>query len=149
MLMYNFSGLYFRIWGVNSFLFLLGVVLIIFERPWKKGVIWKDLLLGVVSVAVAVCLSCVHLSHIYNPDVLTYTGEFISSNRASRTAPPLPVTYEYVFSNGIGKNKVFYLDIYSKREIYPDDFVEDNQYIIYYDDFTNVIVHVDEVIKNE
>ena len=60
-------------------------------------------------------------------------------------APPLPFTDEYVFWNGEGKRQVFYLDIFSKKEIFPNEFVSDQKYTIYFDEFTNVITKVESV----
>ena len=78
-------------------------------------------------------------------DYSSYTGEFIETHRNSRVAPPLPFTDEYVFWDGEGKRQVFYLDIFSKKEIFPYEFVSDQKYTIYFDEFTNVIVNIETV----
>jgi len=143
--MYNFSGVLFRIWGVCGAILILGVVCILFDRPWAKNVKIQDCKLGLVMIAFAICLGLIYVSRIVFPDVSSYTGEFIESHHNSRVAPPLPVTYEYVFWNGEGKRQVFYLDIFSKKEIYPYDFVSDQKYTIYFDEFTNVITKVETV----
>ena len=96
-------------------------------------------------IVFAICLGLVYSSRILIPDVSSYTGEFIESHRNSRVAPPLPVTYEYVFWNSEGKRQVFYLDIFSKKELFPYEFVSDQKYTIYFDEFTNVITKVEAV----
>lgn len=87
----------------------------------------------------------VNLSKIVFPNVASYTGAFESSYRDSSVAPPLPVTYGYCFWNGEGKKPIFYLDIYSKRKIFPEEFKEAQEYTIYYDKLTKIIVKVDMV----
>ena len=143
--MFNFSGVFYRIWGVCGILLLLGVVCILVEKPWAKKNKLKDLKIGLVGIALAIGLGLVYASRIVFPDVLSYTGEFVDTHRNSRVAPPLPLTDEYVFWNGEGKRQVFYLDFFSKKEIFPYEFEYGRQYTIYYDDFTNVIVKVEPV----
>jgi len=143
--MFNFSGVFYRIWGVCGILLLLGVVCILVEKPWAKKIKLKDLKIGLVGIALAIGLGLVYASRIVFPDVLSYTGEFVDTHRNSRVAPPLPLTDEYVFWNGEGKRQVFYLDFFSKKEIFPYEFEYGRQYTIYYDDFTNVIVKVEPV----
>lgn len=142
--MYNFSGVLFRIWGVCGAILVLGVGCILLEKPWTRNFKIQDFKLGLIMIVFAVCMGLVYVSRITFPDVSLYTGEFIESYRNSRVAPPLPVTYEYVFWNGEGQRHVFYLDIFSKEEIYPENFKHNHQYTIYYDDFTNVILRVED-----
>ena len=143
--MYNFSGVFYRIWGVCGILLLVGVGCILVERPWAKKVTLKDLKAGLLITVFAIGLGLVYTSRILFPDVLSYTGDFVDTHRNSRVAPPLPLTDEYVFWNGEGKKQVFYLDIFSKKEIFPCELEYGQQYTIYYDDFTNVIVRVEPV----
>ena len=141
--MYDFSGVLYRIWGVCGILLVLGVVCILLEKPWSKKFKIKNCIAGLLLIAFAISLSSIYLSRIVFPDVSSYTGEFIESHRNSRVAPPLPLTKEYVFWNGEGKRKVLYLDVLSKKEICPYEFVSGQKYTIYFDEFTKVIVKVD------
>lgn len=143
--MFNYSGLLFRIWGVCGIVLLLGVACVLFEKPWLKPFKIQNYKVGLIIIAFAVCLGVTYASKIINPDVLSYTGKFVETHRNSRVAPPLPVTYEYVFWNGEGKKIVVYLDTFSKKEIFPYEFEKGSEYTIYFDDFTNVIVKVDMV----
>lgn len=93
-------------------------------------------------VVLAVCLSAIYLVRIVNPSVSTYTGQFVETHRNSRVAPPLPVTYEYIFWNGEGQKKAVYLDAFSKKKVYPCEFVKGQSYEVYFDDFSNVIVKI-------
>lgn len=141
--MFNFSGVLYRIWGGCGVILVLGVACNLLNRPWAREVKIKDCKLGLIMIAAAIGLSLLYASRIVFPGVSSHTGEFIDSHRNSRVAPPLPVTNEYVFWNGEGKKQTFYLDIFSKKEIFPDDFVSDRKYTIYFDEFTNVIVQVE------
>lgn len=143
--MYNYSGLWFRIWGSCGIILLLPVISWLFHCPWKNKVRIRDMKTEIVVFVGAIVFALYFLSRIVFPDVASYTGTFQSSYRDSRSAPPLPVTYEYCFWNGEGKKPTFYLDIYSKREIFPEEFNKEQEYTIYYDKLTNVIVKVDVV----
>lgn len=143
--MYNFSGVLYRVWGVCGVILALGIVCILVEKPWEKNVKIQDCKLGLIISAVAICLGLIYVSRVVFPGVSSYTGEFIETQRNSRVAPPLPFTDEYVFWNGEGKRRVFYLDIFSKKEIFPYEFVSDQKYTIYFDEFTNVITKVEAV----
>lgn len=143
--MFNFSGVFYRIWGVCGILLLVGILCILVERPWAKKVTLKDLKAGLLITVFAIGLGLVYASRILFPDVLSYTGDFVDTHRNSRVAPPLPFTREYVFWNGEGKKQVYYLDTFSKKEIFPWELEYGQQYTIYYDDFTNVIVRVEPV----
>ena len=140
--MHNFSGIFYRIWGVCGIILILGIVCILFEMPWAKKSSFQDCKLGLILIAFAVCLSIVYASRILVPDISSYTGEFIETRRNSRVAPPLPLTFEYVFWNGEGKKQVFYLDIFSSKEIIPYEFESGQKYIVYFDEFTNIITKV-------
>ena len=142
--MYNFSGIFYRIWGVCGFLFALGIVLIFLEKPWAKNFCITNCKTGLIAIAFSVCLSLLYLSRIVFPNVSSYTGSFVEEHRNSRVAPPLPVTTEYIFWDGNGKRQVFYLDIFSKEKIFPNDFIPTHEYTVYFDEFTNVIVKVEE-----
>lgn len=143
--MYNFSGIAYRIWGVCGIILLVGLIAILCAKPWMPDFKISKIKIDLLFIAFAICLGIVYASRILFHDVSSYTGEFIETHRNSRIAPPLPVTNEYVFWNGEGKKQVFYLDIFSKKEIFPYEFERAQKYTIYFDKFTNVIVKVDAV----
>lgn len=96
---------------------VLGVACILLNRPWARKVKIKDCKLGLIMITAAIGLSLLYVSRIVFPGVSSYTGEFIDSHRNSRVAPPLPVTNEYVFWNGEGKNELFIWTFSQKRNI--------------------------------
>ena len=142
MNMYNYSGVLYRIWGVCGIMLVLGILCIIIEQPWKHGFSIKRYKIGLILVVFAVLLALVYCYCIWSKNVSYYTGEFVETHRNSRVAPPLPVTYVYVFWNGEGEKQKFYLDTFSKKELLPYGFEYEQMYTIYFDNFTKVIVKV-------
>lgn len=140
--MYNFSGIAYRIYGVCGIMLLLGIVLILFKRPWKNNTGILKCKFELFTIAFSICVGLFYASRILFPDVSSYTGEFVNMTRNSRVAPPLPLTNQYVFWNGDGKKKIVYLDILSKDKIYPFEFEKGQEYTVYFDEFTNVIVGI-------
>lgn len=143
--MYDFSGLVYRIWAVGGILLLIGIVCLLIDKPWSKGFNHKDVKISIILLIIAIGYILCCASRIISPRVSTYTGEFMDTHRNSRVAPPLPLTSEYVFWNGEGKRKVFYLDAFSEKKILPGEFEKGKKYTIYFDDFFKVIVRVEVV----
>lgn len=140
--MYNFSGIVYRIYGVSGIMLLLGIVLILFQRPWRKNIGILKCKFELLMITVAIIFGLFNASRILFPDVSSYTGEFVNMTRNSRVAPPLPLTNQYVFWNGDGKKQIVYLDILSKDKIYPFEFEKGQEYTVYFDKFTKVIVGI-------
>jgi hypothetical protein len=147
--MYNFSGITYRLWSPCSFLFIIPLASLLISIFMKKPIRFFDFKIELASAAFGVVLCVVYLSRILFPGVSSYTGEFVESHRTSRVAPPLPFTSKYVFWNGEGKKKVVYLDTFSKKEIIPDGLEPGEEYTVYFDEFTKVIVRVEQNIDGE
>ena len=141
--MYCFDGIIYRLWGVCGFMFLVGFICILLECPWKKRFRLSKCKIGLLIIAVSFALGLHYASRIIVPDVQCFEGGFIHENRNSTIAPPLPLTMEYVFSNGNDPKHVFYLDVLSKKTIYPHEFMEGMRYRVYYDRVTSIIVMVE------
>ena len=142
--MYNFSGITYRLWGECSFFFLLPIISILINILMKKPIRFSKFKIELVSIAFGTVLSIVFLSRILFPGISSYTGEFVESHRTSRVAPPLPFTSKYVFWDGEGEKKVVYLDTFAKKQIVPDGFKQGEEYTVYFDEFTKVIVRVEQ-----
>lgn len=142
--MYNFSGIVYRIWASDGIILLLGCFNLLLTLLKDGRFQLKKCALFLVIIAIGLGLCLFHVSRIYSPQVSSYTGEFISSYRDSRVAPPLPCTYGYRFGDGKGYKKVVYLDAFSKKKIAPDEFVVGQEYTVYYDEFTRIIVMVEK-----
>lgn len=141
--MYNFSGVLFRIWGVCSVILMLGIILIIFEKPWKKGFSFKNNALSIGMVIFALALMGLYVSRIIVPDVSVFQGTLVKIQNNTRIAPPLPVTEEYVFQNNSGIKRGFYLDLFSKRSIIPYELEIGTKYSVHYDSFSSIILKID------
>ena len=129
--------------GVCGIILLLGVVCVLLEKPWVHDFKVKKCIFGLFVIAFAVCFALFYTYVYFFPDVLSYTGELIEIKRNSKVAPPLPLTYEYVFLDGEGEKRVFYLDVFSKDIIFPDDFEYGQLYTVHFDDYTNIIVAIE------
>lgn len=86
--MYNFSGIFYRIWSSCGFMFLLGVGMLLAHKPWSENFKLKKCKLELVVIAVSICFSLFYASRIAFPNVSSYTGEFVEEHRSPRTAPP-------------------------------------------------------------
>lgn len=143
--MYNLDGLYYRLWGVCGFVALIGILCLgagfLPGTKDKKGTIFA----GVLSIVVSLGMSIQCISIIRHPSIQIYEGHFVEQHRNSRVAPPLPVTYEYTFVSEDGKQTAFYLDLWSKDTIFPEDFEKDIEYQITYESQTQIIVGVESI----
>ena len=138
--MYNFAGLYHRIWSVSGKLLFIVAICIFFEKPWKKKFTIKKYCYELVATVLAIGYALVMLSRICFPDVMSYTGEFCYANNDSSI---ISYNNKYVFKNGKGEKSLFYLDDSSQKQICPDEFNEGESYRIYFDSLTKVIVKVE------
>lgn len=143
--MYCYDGILYRIWAVCGVMFLLGVICILIEKPWRDTFRMRNCSIGILLLACSIFSGIVYISRIAYPQVLYYEGEFVEENRNSRVAKPLPLTQEYIFSNeNDEKNQAFYLDGISGKKILPTGFSRRQTYRVYYDKLTRVIVKVED-----
>ena len=139
--MYDFSGIYY---GFIRTVIIFGVVAIIFLvesrfglNPEKR----KEWIVGVICIFLLVGTIGYHLFIIHSGNISVHEGEFVKENRSSVYL----TEREYCFTNGTELKPVFCLDIFSKKRIYPDDFVKGRKYRIYYTEIGDVIVKVEEL----
>lgn len=142
--MYNFSGIVYRLWGVCGVLFLVGMFFILVDKSARKKKMKSTLKTGIFGVIVSSVLGLYYLSRILFPGVEVYTGELVQVYRNSRAAPPLPVTYEYIFSGEDGRKIGTYIDIFSRDKMGLNLEVG-TKYTVYYDEACKVIVRLDVV----
>ena len=141
--MYCYDGIVYRILAVSGIMFLLGILCILFEKPWSDTFRMRNCIVGILLLVFSILSGIFYLTRIAFPHVLYYEGEYVEENRNSRAAPPLPLTYEYVFSNeNDEKNQVFYLDVISCNKMIPSGFSSKQTYRIYYDEPTRGIVEI-------
>lgn len=138
--LYDFSGVYYQMLSDCIVYISAGVVFLLMSKFWKKTKRNnKMLVLGMVGAALTV-VSIAYYSHAINQaKVLMYEGYFSTEHRASKHI----MKNEYVFLNEEGLDAVFYLDVLSKKKIYPKEFSKQTQYRIFYEKETNYIVKVE------
>ena len=139
----NYSGIIYRIWAVGGAMVLLGIACLLVSGIRTKSFSKECFLAGVLGALYGLGTAVYYIAQLVSPDVVSFHGVFYEEYRNSRVAPPLPFTMEYSFYDENNDSRVFYLDVLSKKEIIPEGFLEDNEYIIYYDTSTNIIVRVE------
>lgn len=139
---YNFSGVEYRLWAVYGVILVLGCLCMLVSWYKKSKRSKEGVIVGALTILYALGLILCYCNYLANPIVESITATFMHEERNSRVAPPLPFTMEYQFSTEI--THVFYLDTLSKREIFPYSFEEGEEYIIYYEKNTKIIVGVEQ-----
>ena len=140
--MYNLSGLYYQMKTDTLVFGVVGLLFLVCSRFWileKRNV--KELLIGVICCFLCICSLGYHLYFINDLKVSIHEGIFIEEHREN----PYVFRMEYCFLNEGGLKPLFYLDIFSKKDIYPTEFEEDVMYRIYYEEKTDVIVKVEKL----
>lgn len=140
--MYNFDGIYFQMKSSAILFLVLGIVSLLLSRCWnmdKRDT--KEMIIGLVCVMLAIGSVIYHSNIISNPKVLTHEGYYVSENRSYKHL----LKMEYCFSNGDNLKPIFYLDVLTRKEIYPDDFSTEQKYRIFYEEESDIIVKVEEI----
>lgn len=143
--MLNNSGVLYRIWAVGGAIILLGLACLLLSGFRTKSFSKQCFYAGILCVIYGLGTAGYYSKCLFSPEIETFQGVFYEEYRNSRVAPPFPFTMEYSFSDTDGEKQVFYLDLLSKKEIIPDGFAMDTEYIIYYEANTNIILRVEEV----
>ena len=147
--MYNYSGLiysmiiYFNL-AILIFLILFADIACYILSKKKRNhnkLNKKNLLALIVLIVICLSLGLNDAIRIVEKDVCVYTGEYLKEYRH------FGLQSRYYFGK-TDDNKVFYMDVFSKSEIYPYSFEEEEQYAIYYDRDTSIIVRVEPLQKN-
>ncbi len=147
--MYNLNGLIFRIWGVGGILFAFSLILLACSRFWNPLKCNKaELIAAVLGIAIALVYGGIYCKKIQNPSIISHEGYFEREYRDSTEAPPLPVTFAYVFSNNGQPKLTFYLDAFSRKKIFNCDFEKGVLYRIYYEESSHIIVNV-EILNSD
>lgn len=140
--MYDLSGLYYQMKRDGIIFGLVGLQFLISSRFWiaeRRNV--KEMIVGIVSILLCVCSLTYHTYVIYDLEIAVHEGALVRENRSN----PGLFCKEYCFTNENGLKPVFYLDIFSKKELYPDDLVKGTQYRIFYEEKTDIIVKIEKL----
>ena len=144
--MYNYSGITYRLWGECGIIALLGIVcLVIAFISSKPESLKRNSVIGIVALVTAVLSSLEYVSSIKNPDIQVFEGTYSEGYRDSRVAPPLPFTWKYRFVDTEGTNGNYYIDTFTKKEIFNEDLIKGERYRIYYEADTQIIVKIEPI----
>lgn len=146
--MYDFQGIWYRIIACGCVFLILGIWILLGSHFGdSQRIEKKEFGTGCLSLGFSIIYIIGHLIILSHPEVLICTGIFIEEHRAPRTAPPLPLTWEYTFDTG-EKKRYFDLDTISKKQIFPEEGLElGEKYQIYYEKYTKIIVRIDHLTK--
>lgn len=143
--MWNFGGILYRVWAVGGIILLLGAACLLVSKIGREDFNKDCCIAGVFCSVVGIAAMIYFLFCMFFPQVSSIQGTFTQKYRNSRVAPPLPFTYEYTFYDDDGFAGAFYLDTFTRKEIIPQGFILNEEYIVYYEARTNVIVGVEMV----
>ena len=140
--MYNLGGIYYQMKSNVMLFIVVGVVFLILSKCWnadKRSM--KEMIIGLACIVLAI-VSVIYYSFIINnPKISVHEGYYVSENRANTHI----LKMEYCFTNGEDIKPIFYLDVLTKKEIYPDDFSTKQKYRIFYEEESDMIVKVEEI----
>ncbi len=140
--MYNLSGIYYQIKSNCAIYLIFGIIFLILSKFWtvtEKNV--KQLIGGIICILLAIGSIVYYGNVIMHPKISSHDGYFCSEHRVNTRI----LKMEYSFSNPQGRKPVFYLDVLSKKDIYPHDFQTNIKYRIFYETETNIIVKVEVI----
>lgn len=140
--MWDFSGIVNRIWTVGGFITLLGISCMLVSEIGRKDFNKSCFGAGVFCTLVGIAFAIYFASCILFPKVDSFRGTF--EKRVNNTRS-VPYTTECRFYDAESKLHVAYLDPFSRKEMLPEDFIPEDEYIIYYETRSEVIVGVEKV----
>lgn len=146
-MVFNYGGMVYRVWAFCGVFLVLGLLCLMISWHKKPKCNKEGVLVGALMILFALGSGMHYCNCLINPEVQRVTAVFLQAERNSRVAPPLPFTMEYQFTSD--KLYGIYLDVFAKKEIFPDNFVEGHEYTIYYEENTEIIVKVDPVCGND
>lgn len=139
--MYDLSGLYYEM-IINGLIFgIVGLEFLFFSKFWMDEKNIKDLMLGLFLIVLCISFLCYHSYVISDLEISVYEGIFIDENREN----PYLFRMEYCFGDKGKEKTLLYLDIFSKKKLYSDEFEKDVMYKIYYEEKTDVIVKIEKL----
>lgn len=145
--MYDFSGIVYRLWAEAGAIALIGIACLLKGLGADGKSRKEDFLAAALCIGLSIVLCVDYLSCLYAPRISSFEGVFYKEHSNSRVAPPLPLTMEYEFLDENGKVHIFYLDVLSKKKIFPEGFSEKNGYTIWYEERSEIIVRVEKEIQ--
>ena len=141
--MYNFSGIYFQMMKDTILFGTMAIVCLLVSRFWNSEKRNKEYIMGAILAIVIVLSSIIDNSYaLKHQKVLACEGVLLTEKRKNRYTV---LAQEFVFKNDNGRKITCYLDLFSKKEIYPEGFELDQKYRVYYEEKTKIIVKVEKI----
>ena len=140
--MYNFRGIYYQMMTRIVVYAMVGILFILLSKCWipqKRNL--KKMLGGIIGIVLCLASIVYYSDIVKNSMILIHEGYFSREYRGNTGLFGM----SYSFTNGDGVKPVFFLDVFSKKEIYPEDFNSQQKYRIYYENETNIIVCVEKI----
>ena len=142
--MYNLNGILYRLFATGFFVLSMGIIVLIISKFWDKEKVNTACMWGSIFVIVVGLLGSSYYIYKYiNPTIDFHEGYYVEEYRDSSVAPPFPFTYRYVFTDGDNPKPSYCMDAFSRKDIYPDDFLNQMRYRIYYEKSTKIIVRIE------
>ena len=146
MVEYDFSGLWYH---VKCDLFFVGL-LILFEIVGlllphlnislsKK--VWEKIVIAILCT-IQICSVYELTTYIRNPDVKVCEGVLARENRRHSYSM---FTWDYKFEDADGNTTYALLDSFTRKKMLPEGFVEGEEYRVYYEDNTDIIVKIEKL----
>ena len=138
--MYIVDGLLYRALVLGLLCLLIGVGLLIYSKFWNRKLLnKKELRISIFAIIFSILYISFFLYKAYRPNVAIHEGYL------SREYRHFGMTYAYVFRNGSEKKSTFYMDSFSQKKIYNNDFSSEIKYKIYYEEDTKIILRIEEI----
>ena len=140
--MYNYSGIYYEMNSSVVVYSMVGILFLLLSKCWNpQKREFKKMIGGILCIVLSVASIVYYSNIIRNPIILAHEGYISREHRTNRGLFQM----EYSFTNDEGRKPVFFLDVFSKKVIHPEDFDSQQKYKIYYEDETNIIVRVEKI----
>lgn len=88
-----------------------------------------------------------YLSFLHNPEICVAEGILVDSYRDSNHKGLFTTCYVLDVDDA-ELNKGFYMDVFSKKKIHPEEFVKGEEYRFYYEKGTDIIVKIEKLNEN-
>lgn len=142
--MLDFSGIIYRLCVQCSITLILGLALLIVFGIKKQCSNKEAVAVGVLLVGMSLYYGIYYFSCIRNPDIHSVQVTFSEEYRYSRIAG-LPFIMEYRFAEEDGDSCFLYLDTFSKKDIFPDKLIKGQEYLVYYEDKSDIILGIEVI----
>lgn len=146
--MYDYSGIIHHCLSKIIHCLVYSIILIIFLfRKSKKEpeTIKRNRTIMILTISIFALWVGFYGWKCFNPSIESHEGYFWKETAPRNTG--VFGNWRYSFTNHGDSKRVFYLDSFSKKKIFNEDFDYNSRYRIYYDKHTKVIVRIEVLYK--